>query len=156
MRARTTGETPSVGRFEGREHRLAARVYYEDTDFTGVVYHANFARYFERGRSDFLRLAGISHSDLLERPDPAAFVVTKLAIDFIKAARIDDALVIATSYDSILGARMRISQRITRDAELIAIARVEAACITLEGRARRPPPDLMKILRPLLQAAPAP
>ena len=63
--------TPSAGVFEGREHRLAVRVYYEDTDFTGVVYHANHARWFERGRSDFLRLAGIAHRDLLARPSPA-------------------------------------------------------------------------------------
>lgn len=91
---------PTAGWFEGREHRLPVRIYYEDTDFTGVVYHANYVRYFERGRSDFLRLAGVSHSDLLERDDPAAFVVTRLEIDFKKAARIDDALTVHTTYDS--------------------------------------------------------
>ena len=65
---------PSAGWFEGREHCLPIRVYYEDTDFTGLVYHANYVRYFERGRSDFLRVVGADHSLLLDREDPAAQV----------------------------------------------------------------------------------
>ena len=135
--------TPSAGVFEGREHQLAVRVYYEDTDFTGVVYHANHARYFERGRSDYLRLAGIAHADLLARPDPCAFVVTRLSMEFRAAARIDDALIVRTTYDAIKGARMLISQAITRGDDLIAKAEVEAACITVDGRPRRPPADLV-------------
>jgi acyl-CoA thioester hydrolase len=140
---------PSAGWLEGREHVLPVRVYYEDTDFTGVVYHANYARYFERGRSDFLRVAGISHAALLERPDPAAFTVTRLAIDFRRAARIDDALQVRTTYDSAKGPRLFVSQRIFRAGELIAQAQVEAACIDLAGRARKPPSGLVEILRPL-------
>ncbi len=80
---------PSPGRLVGRQHQLAVRIYYEDTDFTGVVYHANYLRYFERGRSDFFRVVGISHSALLDRPDPAAFTITRIAVDFKRAARID-------------------------------------------------------------------
>ena len=143
-------DTPSSGRFEGREHRLAVRVYYEDTDFTGVVYHANHVRYFERGRSDFLRLAGISHGALLERPDPGAFVITRLAIDYRRAARIDDALVVRTTYDTLRGPRLWISQSITRGEEVIATAAMEAACIRPDGRPRRPPPELLLSLNPLL------
>ena len=143
-------DTPSAGRFEGREHRLPVRIYYEDTDFTGLVYHANYLRYFERGRSDYLRLAGISHSALLDRPDPGAFVITRIAIDFIKAARIDDALIVRTTYDTIKGARMWISQSITRGDEVLATATVEAACIHPGGRPRRPPPELLQSLNPLL------
>ncbi len=143
-------DTPSAGRFEGREHRLAVRVYYEDTDFTGVVYHANYVRYFERGRSDYLRLAGVSHSDLLGRPDPGAFVVTRLDIAFRRAARIDDALVVRTTYDTIRGPRLNIGQTITRGEEVIATAAVEAACITPDGRPRRPPADLVRLLTPRL------
>jgi acyl-CoA thioester hydrolase len=142
--------TPTAGAFDGREHQLPVRVYYEDTDFTGLVYHANYARYFERGRSDYLRLAGVSHTDLLDRPDPCAFVVTRLAIDFRKAARIDDALLIRTAYDAIKGPRMIITQSITRGADTIATAAVEAACITLAGRPRRAPPDLVALLTPRL------
>ena len=141
---------PSAGRFEGREHRLAVRVYYEDTDFTGVVYHANYLRFFERGRSDFLRLAGIGHAALLERPDPGAFVITRIAVDFRKAARIDDALTVRTTYDTIRGPRMWITQSITRGEEVIATAEVEAACIRPDGRPRKPPPELLESLRPLL------
>lgn len=139
---------PTAGVFEGREHVLPVRVYYEDTDFTGVVYHANYVRYFERGRSDFLRLAGVSHSDLLGREDPAAFVVTRLAIDFRQAARIDDSLVVRTTYDQVKGPRLMISQRIFRADSLIAQAEVEAACINLNGRPRKPPSGLVEILTP--------
>jgi acyl-CoA thioester hydrolase len=125
------------------------RIYYEDTDFTGVVYHANYLRYFERGRSDFLRLAGINHSDLLQAPDPGAFAVVRMELDFKRAARIDDALQVRTTYDRVKGPRLFVSQRILRDRELIAAAAVEAACIDLAGRPRRPPPGLVETLQPL-------
>ena len=81
-----TREDPSVGWLDGTEHVLPVRIYYEDTDFTGVVYHAAYVRFFERGRTDFLRLAGVSHAALLERSDPVAFTVTRLAVDFHRAA----------------------------------------------------------------------
>ena len=139
---------PTAGWFEGREHRLPVRIYYEDTDFTGVVYHANYVRYFERGRSDFLRLAGVSHSDLLARDDPAAFVVTRLELDFKAAARIDDALLVATTYDRVRGPRLFIRQRILRGETLIAGAVVEAACISLDGRPRKPPAGMVERLSP--------
>ncbi|HEY5072106.1 MAG TPA: YbgC/FadM family acyl-CoA thioesterase [Caulobacteraceae bacterium] len=139
-----------MGWFEGREHLLAVRVYYEDTDFTGLVYHAAYARFFERGRSDHLRLAGLAHATLLANPDPCAFVITRLAIDFRAAARIDDALLIRTYYDAITGPRFLISQRATRRDKTIAEATVEAACIAPSGRARRPPADLVARLAPYL------
>ena len=146
--ASPTPDTPTAGRFEGREHILPVRIYYEDTDFTGVVYHANYVRYFERGRSDFLRLAGVSHTDLLERDDPAAFVVTRMEIDFKRPAKIDDALQVRTTYDAAKGARLRITQRITRGEELIVQAQVSAACISLDGKPRKPPAGLVDALRP--------
>lgn len=145
---------PTAGEFEGREHRLPVRVYYEDTDFTGVVYHANYLRYLERGRSDFLRMAGVSHSDLLERSDPAAFVVTRMEIDFKRPARIDDALLVRTTYDTVRGPRLFVTQRITRGDELIATAEVHAACIDLQGRPRKPPSGLAESLKPWLLASP--
>jgi acyl-CoA thioester hydrolase len=146
---------PSSGWFEGREHVLPIRVYYEDTDFTGVVYHANYLRYFERGRSDFLRMAGVSHTDLLAHHEPTAFVVTRMEIDFKKPARIDDALLVRTTYDAVKGPRLAISQRIVRGDDLIATAAVSAACISLDGRPRKPPPGLIEALRPWF-APPAP
>jgi acyl-CoA thioester hydrolase len=146
---------PAAGWFEGREHLLPVRVYYEDTDFTGVVYHANYARYLERGRSDFLRLAGIRHADLLAGDAPTAFVVTRLAIDFRAAARIDDALVVVTTYDSVRGPRLFISQRIVRAETVICEAEVQAACISLDGRPCRPPKGMAQALAPWF-TAPAP
>ena len=81
---------PSAGQMDGPTHLLPIRVYYEDTDFTGVVYHGAYVRFFERGRSDFLRLAGIHHAELQHRADPMAFAVTRIEIDFKRAAKIGD------------------------------------------------------------------
>ncbi len=135
-------------------HFLPVRVYYEDTDFTGLVYHANYVRYFERGRSDFLRLAGVGHAQLLDRTDPAAFVVTSLSINFKRAARIDDGLVVRTTYDVARGPRLDIAQAILRGETVIATAAVAAACIALDGRPRRPPAVLVEKQTPFLQPAP--
>jgi acyl-CoA thioester hydrolase len=140
---------PSMGWMDGREHVLPARVYYEDTDFTGVVYHGNYARFFERGRSDFLRLMGVGHADLLNREDPAAFTVSRLEIDFRRPGRIDDALEVRTTYEGVKGPRLFIAQRILRNGELLAQARVTAAFIDLAGRPRKPPAGLIEALRPL-------
>ena len=139
---------PTSGWLEGREHVLPVRIYYEDTDFTGMVYHANYLRYFERGRSDFFRLAGISHTALLALPEPTAFTLVRLELDFKRAARIDDALLVRTAYDEVKGARLMVSQRIMRGDELIAQAQVQAVCINLAGRAIRPPLTMVALLRP--------
>ena len=144
-----TASEPSAGWLDGKEHVLPVRIYYEDTDFTGVVYHANYVRYFERGRSDFLRLAGVGHADLLGRADPAAFTVVKLEIEFKRPARIDDALEVRTIYEAARGPRLFIRQRILRGGEEICLGRVEAACIDLSGRPRKPPAGMIETLRPL-------
>ena len=145
--------TPSAGLLLGREHHLAVRVYYEDTDFTGLVYHGNYVRYFERGRSDFLRLLGVGHASLLEREDPAAFVIQRMEIDFRRPARIDDALTVVTTYDLLKGARLDASQRIERGGEVLCAAKVNAACIDLAGRPRRPPAALVEQVKPVLPPA---
>ncbi|MBW3559631.1 MAG: tol-pal system-associated acyl-CoA thioesterase [Proteobacteria bacterium] len=131
---------------------MPVRVYYEDTDFTGVVYHANYLRYLERGRSDFLRLAAVSHTELLDRPDPAVFAVVRMTLDFRRPARVDDALTVRTTYDSFRGARLLVGQTVIRGADLLLSAVVEAACITPDGRPRRPPAGLVDKLRPYLLA----
>jgi len=143
-------DTPTAGRFEGREHRLPVRVYYEDTDFTGLVYHANYLRYFERGRSDCLRLMGVGHAELLDGDQPMAFVVSKMALTFLKPARIDEELVVRTGYDAVKGPRLLISQTITRGDEILCRAGVEAVCIHLDGRPRRPTPLLRDRIGPWL------
>ena len=138
---------PTAGVIEGGEHFLPIRVYYEDTDFTGVVYHANYLRYFERGRSDFLRLRGVSHTELRGRAEPIAFVVRHMDIDFARPARVDDALVVCTAYAEAKGPRIQIRQRILRNGEIIASAAVQVACIRLDGRPVKPPRDVLAALQ---------
>ena len=145
--------SPASGAFEGREHVLPVRVYYEDTDFTGVVYHASYLRFFERGRTEFLRAVGVEHAELLQLPEPCAFALTKIAVAFRQAARVDDALEVRTKYHSVRGVRIAVAQRIVRAGALIAEADVEVVCIRLDGRPRRPPPELTHRLASFLTAA---
>jgi acyl-CoA thioester hydrolase len=141
---------PSSGAFDGLEHVLPVRVYYEDTDFTGVVYHANYLRFFERGRTEFLRAIGVEHAALLELPQPVAFAVTKLQIAYRRAARVDDALEVRTTNHRISSARTGARQRILRSGELICEAQLEIVCIGLDGRPCRPPPELTVRLAPYM------
>ena len=146
----TTTTAPSSGWLEGREHQLPIRIYYEDTDFTGVVYHGQYVRFFERGRSDFLRLIGVAHASLLDQQDPAAFTVVTLNITFKRPARIDDALLVRTSCTGLKGPRLYFAQAITRGDELICEAQVEAACIDMAGRPRKPSKTLLSTLLPFV------
>jgi len=130
---------PSAGQWAGGAHYLPVRVYYEDTDFTGVVYYANYLKFFERGRTDALRSAGVSHNELLDGETPLGFAVREITVRYLKPARIDDALRVETMFLQGKGARMRISQVITRGDDRLAEADVEAACIDLDGRPRRLP-----------------
>ena len=147
-------DRPTAGRFEGREHRLPVRVYYEDTDFTGLVYHGNYVRFFERGRSDCLRLMGIGHAELLDGDEPTAFVVTRMELSFLKPARIDDELIVRTRYEAIKGPRLLISQTITREDDQLCRAAVEAVCIHMDGRPRRPARALVEKVGPWLAGEP--
>lgn len=129
-----------------RQHWIAVRVYYEDTDFTGMVYHANYLRFFERGRSDHLRDAGVSHQSLLERADPAAFTLTRVEVDYRKAARVDDLLHIRTRYLGMEGVRIRFAQTCLRGSEIIAEGGITAVMIHADGRLRRPIQDIVEHL----------
>jgi len=145
-----TRDLPPLGYFEGREHYFPIRVFYEDTDFSGVVYYANYLRFLERARSSFFRLAGIGHAELLDRDPPLAFVIRKINLDYLASARIDDVLSVMTTYDTFKGARLLVTQKIFRDGELILTADSEAACIDLEGRPKRAPKEMIEKLRPYL------
>ena len=129
-----------------RQHWITVRVHYEDTDFTGMVYHANYLRFFERGRSDHLRDAGISHQSLLEREDPAAFTLTRVEVDYRKAAKVDDLLHIRTRYIGTDGPRILFSQTCFREDEIIAEGEITAVMIHADGRPRRPIRELVKHL----------
>ena len=144
-------DAPTAGRFEGRAHLLAVRIYYEDTDFSGLVYHANYLRFFERGRSDFLRLAGIHHAELLAGAEPLAFAVNKITVAFLKPARIDDALMVNTTFENMRGPRIFIAQKLVRGGETLVTADVQVCCISLTGRPRKPPALLLERLKPFLE-----
>ena len=121
---------------------IPIRIYYEDTDFSGVVYHAAYLKFFERGRTEALRASGVHHSELLNRDDPLAFAVRKMTTEWIAPARIDDMLEVRTAFASVKGARMFLHQEIWREEILIARAEVEAVCMNLAGRPRRLPKDI--------------
>ncbi|MFD1695695.1 tol-pal system-associated acyl-CoA thioesterase [Roseibium aestuarii] len=139
------------GRLEDGCHRLGVRVYYEDTDFTGIVYHATYVRFFERGRSDFLRLAGIHHAELLkEGAGGIAFAVRRMGLEFVRPATIDDVLEVQTRLTAFRGARITLAQTIHRGADLLVSADVEVAVISGEGRPMRLPQRLAERLSALL------
>lgn len=130
-----------TGWIEGGVHHLRARVYYADTDFSGVVYHARYLEFLERGRSDFLRLHDIHHTELLARPDDEAlvWVVRRMEIDFRAPAKIDDVLTVQTSIAALSGARVTMEQTILRGQDILIGATVHAAIIDRTGRPRRLP-----------------
>lgn len=131
-------------------HRLRARVYFADTDFSGVVYHARYLEFFERGRSDFLRLAGVHHTELMDgkHGEKIVWVVKRMEIDFRASARIDDILTVDTRTLDISGARIVMGQTISRDDALLVEARVEAAIIGETGRPRRFPKEWIPAFMP--------
>lgn len=126
---------------------ITVRVYYEDTDFSGVVYHARYLHFFERGRTEALRDAGVSHTELLTREEPLAFAVRKMTTEWIAPARIDDLLDVTTRFVDVKGARMRLEQEMRRGDTLIARADVEAACKNLAGKPRRLPTEIIARLQ---------
>ena len=128
------------------EFAINIRVYYEDTDFSGIVYHANHLKFFERGRTDALRQCGITHTDLLSLDEPLAFAVRKMTTEWLLPARIDDLLTVGTRFMAVKGARMALQQEIRRDGALIARADVEAVCMSLSGRPRRVPEGILNRL----------
>jgi acyl-CoA thioester hydrolase len=139
-----------MGRFDGKAHILPVRVYYEDTDVSGIVYHANYLRYMERGRSEFLRLAGIHHMVMLANAEPIAWTIRRMEIDYAKAARLDDNLEIHTRYRTMSGARLTGEQWVKRNGVDLVIAKVEAAIITMTGKPRRIPEDVRVKLQDFL------
>ena len=128
-----------AGRLTGSGHELRQRVYFEDTDFSGLVYHARYLHFFERGRSDFLRLLGNDHQALLAGADgaPAAFVVRRMKLDFRKPARIDDVLEVTIRLHSLSAAILTLDQVITREGIILFEAQVEVVLISLDGKPQR-------------------
>lgn len=136
------------GRLKEGGHILPVRVYYEDTDFTGIVYHGAYVRFFERARSDFLRLLGIHHTELGAgaHGDKIAFAVRSMSLDFQKPATIDDVLEVNTRLLEFRGARIKLHQAITRRTDVLVEANVLIAIISADGRPRRLPKHLAEKL----------
>ena len=143
-------DAPFAGRFEGTTHILPIRVYYEDTDFSGIVYHASYLRFMERGRTDFLRLAGIEQGTLWSGEDQCAFVVHKMALEFLKPARVDDALTVRTTFEAKGGVRLIGRQSVLRGEEILVRASVEVVAIDAKGRPRRASERLRAALQPFI------
>jgi acyl-CoA thioester hydrolase len=132
---------------DGRHH-MQIRVYYEDTDFSGVVYHANYLRFMERGRTNHLRLMGAEQHSLFveaEQETPGfAFVVRSMHLDFLKPARMDDLLDVVTWPVAVKGASITLAQEVRRGEEMLVQAKVRVAFIS-EGRAQ-PIPKALRLL----------
>lgn len=122
-----------------RAHVLGLRVYFEDTDFSGLVYHASHVRWCERGRSDYLRLLGSEHRALLAGAsgEPAAFVVRRLHLDYLKPARIDEVLEVTTCVKSMTAATLVLTQAVRRGTEVLCEAEVTVVLVSASGRVLR-------------------
>ncbi len=131
-------------------HVMQVRVYYEDTDFSGAVYHASYLRFMERGRTNYLRLIGADQRALFEETEREApgfaFVVRTMQIEFLKAARMDDVLAVVTETEEVRGASVTLHQRIMRDDETVIDAHVKVAFVS-GGRARPIPKPLRIAMR---------
>jgi len=142
-------DQPVEGRFDGVEHRFPLRVYFEDTDLSGVVYHANYLRYLERARSDMLRLAGIDQRAVHEAGE-GAYAIAELHIRYRAPARLDDALLIVSRVVSASAARTLIHQTVRCADRVLAAADVVAVLVSPTGRPLRQPRAWLNIYAALV------
>lgn len=132
------------GSLTGGVHCLSLRIYYEDTDFSGFVYHAAYLRFMDRGRTDCLRLIGIQHGDLRKGTHGVgvAFVLRHMEVDFRSPAAMDDLLEIETRVERFSGVRLVLAQRVLRGGETLVTARVTVVVVNEQGRPHRLPGTL--------------
>ena len=134
---------PLSGALTPEGHILTQRVYYEDTDFSGVVYHARYLHFMERGRTDYLRCLGVEQARMhAAEGEGLAFVVHRMEIDFKGSARMDDILTVVTRTEKAAGAKLALAQEIRSGERLLIAARVTIAVVDRSGRPRRMPPVL--------------
>ena len=134
---------PLSGALTPEGHILTQRVYYEDTDFSGVVYHARYLHFMERGRTDYLRCLGVEQARMhAAEGEGLAFVVHRMEIDFKGSARMDDILTVVTRTEKAAGAKLVLAQEIRIGERLLIAARVTIAVVDRTGRPRRMPPVL--------------
>ena len=146
-----TPPAPPSGIFQGSLHLFPVRVYYEDTDLSGMVYHANYLRWFERARSDMLRLLGMDQRAAAEAGE-GNYTVAELTIRYLAPARLDDDVTIATDTEELGAASVRLRQRALRGDDVLAEAAVRAGFIGPDGRPRRHPAGWHTAFKHLLPA----
>jgi acyl-CoA thioester hydrolase len=133
------------GSLPGLVHTMALRVYYEDTDASGIVYYANYLKFAERGRTELMRELGFAHSGIIA-DSGVVFTVRRLSADYLLPARLDDRLSVATRVTEIGGATLLLDQRICRDDSLLVALEILVACVGPDGRPRRVPAGLRAAL----------
>jgi acyl-CoA thioester hydrolase len=133
-------QPPTSGTLDGTTHRFPLRVYFEDTDLTGMVYHANYLRWFERARTEMLRLLGVEQRDTHESGG-GAYAVAELSIRYFSPARLDDEIVIESRAVEIRAASCRIAQKVVREDDVLAEAQLRVGFVGPDGRPRRQPEE---------------
>jgi acyl-CoA thioester hydrolase len=147
--AHATSLAPAAGAFEAGAYHFPIRVYYEDTDAGGIVYHAGYLKFAERARTEFMRTLGWAHNRLAAELG-VIWVVRRLLIDYHRPARLDDCLVVTTVCNSLQGASIDISQHIRRGEVELTELHLQIALLTPEGRPARVPPVLADALTPFI------
>jgi acyl-CoA thioester hydrolase len=150
VKARPVTDAPASGRFDGTTHRFPVRVYFEDTDLSGVVYHANYLRFMERARSDMLACVGIDQRGSFDSGE-GVYAVADLSIRFRAPARLDDALVVVSHCTAVGAATATIHQRVMRGDEVLTDATVTAAFLTRAGRPRRQPKAWVEAFKAIME-----
>ena len=135
--------TPDLsGIIKQKTHFFQIRVFYEDTDFTGIVYHANYLKFAERGRTNFLRLLGVNHSELINSDEPKYFVVYKMNSKFMGTSTIDDLLEVRSAFTGIEGVRLKIDQNIYKEEKKVFSANIEFALLDKNAKPIKFPNDM--------------
>ena len=138
------------GYFKDKVFILPIRIYYADTDLSGVVYHANYLNYMERARSEYFRAVGIAKLADLEAAEPTAWALRKASLEYVRPARVDDLIEVHTITANMTGARLEAVQTTYCNGELLVRGRVEACFVTLTGKPRRIPAEIRDKLLPFL------
>lgn len=144
-----TTPTPPGGVFDGPRHYYAVRVYYEDTDLSGITYHANYLRWFERARSDLLRMLEIDQREAIEAGE-GAYAVSEINLKYLRPAKLDDDVVIETTCTELGAASCRMHQIAWRGTDKLAEATLRVGFISLEGRPRRQPAEWREAFQSLM------
>jgi acyl-CoA thioester hydrolase len=141
--------TPYRGGLVGKEHHFALTVYFEDTDTAQVVYYANYLKFIERARSDMLRAVGIDHA-AVHLAGEGTYAVAEVHIRYLGPARLGDELLVVSNLEYVGAASIRIHQRVMRDGEMLADAKVTAAFLTPDGRPQRQPKEWIDTFKALV------